>query len=106
MPTDAYRQDVTAVTAQNIGDDCLVLATPSGLTFSRVTSLKKLSIQTLGLGNASPTKLLSLSEPKLLAVGITERHMDREDGDVNQRSRFELRDPSSLESESVTKCLN
>lgn len=94
-------QDVTAVSALKMGgSDCIALASPSGLTFSRVTSLKKLSIQTLDMGNVSPTKLLSLSEPRVLAVGTTEREMDRESGDVIQRSRLEIRDSSTLEGES------
>lgn len=76
-----------------------MLAGATGLSFTTVTSLKKLSVQTLDLDERSPTKLVSLPEQKLLGVGSVSRRMNRETGDLIQRAQFELRDQSSLERE-------
>ncbi len=74
-----------------------MLATPSGLSFSKVNSLKKLHVQTLDLKDRSASKLVSLPEHKLLGIGATNRTMDPQTGDVMQSGHFELRDETSLE---------
>ena len=78
------------MTAATQDGDHLVLATSSGITFETVTSLKKLSIQTLDLGERAPVKLVSCGG--MLGVGTVIRRMDRETGDVIESSRFDLRD--------------
>lgn len=91
-------QDVTAATGTSLSQDgCLVFATPTGISFTEITSLKKLSIQTLDLENRSPMKIVSLPSYRLLGVGSVRRVMDSETGDIMQSSHFELRDPVSLE---------
>jgi len=79
------------------GEDCLVLASPSGITFTSVTSLKKLSVQTLDLRDRSPVKLVSLPDHKVVGSGSISRKMDPETGDLVQKGYFELREQTTLE---------
>ena len=75
----------------------LALASATGLSFVKITSLKRLHVQTLDLRNRSAAKVVNLPEAKALAVGSAERELDRSTGDIRQTSFFELRDPSSFE---------
>ena len=93
-------QDVVAavdVSSPSLGN-ALVLATSSGLSFTKVNSLKKLSVQTMDTGTRTTNKLISLNHHPLLALGSTSRLMDQQTGDVLQTSYFELRDQTTLES--------
>lgn len=93
---------MTAATAIAQADGySLVLATPTGLSFVKVNSLKKLSVQTLDLGNRSVGKLVSINDQKVLGVGTVQRSMDAQTGDVVQSSHFEIRDNATLEGESI-----
>lgn len=95
---DANVQDVTAAASvKTSSGESLVLATPTGLSFVSVTSLKKLQVQTLDTHHRSPTKLTSISELKMLGIASTSRTMDPQNGDVVQTSYFELRDQNTLD---------
>jgi hypothetical protein len=63
-----------------------------------VTSLKKLSIQTVDTGETSSTRLAYCPVNRVLAAGVIQRHMNRETGDIEQRASLELRDPVSMQS--------
>lgn len=89
----------TSVTTASLGP-CLALATKDGLCFSRLTSLKKLQVQTLDLGAKSATRLTTIPDLKMLAVGTVTRTLDAQTGDVLQVSGVEIRDPTTLERES------
>jgi DNA damage-binding protein 1 len=94
----AHIQDVSAATGTSLTNgNCLVFATPTGITFTDITSLKKLSVQTLDLEHRSPMKVVSLAHYKLLGIGSVSRKMDPDTGDIVQSSYFELRDPVTLE---------
>lgn len=76
---------------------CLAMASASGLSFTKITSLKKLHVQTLDLGNRSAAKVVNLPEANALAVGAAERKLDRSTGDIRQTSFLELRERSSFD---------
>jgi DNA damage-binding protein 1 len=92
------RQDVVAAAVATYnGPQALILATQTGLTISRVNSLKKLSMQTYETGELSATRLAYCPVHKMLAAGVIQRHMSRETGDVEQRASLELRDPVTMQ---------
>jgi DNA damage-binding protein 1 len=89
---------VQAATSTRInGEQALVLATPTGLSVSRVNSLKKLSVQTLDLKERSATKLAYAANT--LATGSVERSVDSQTGEIIQRGMIELRDATTLQRE-------
>lgn len=85
-----------SVTVPSLGS-CIVLATADGLCFSRLTSLKKLQVQTLDLDNKSVTRLNAIPDQKLLAAGTVTQTLDSDTGDILQASGVEIRDPMTLE---------
>jgi DNA damage-binding protein 1 len=86
---------VSSPTAQH-----LVLASPTGLTFYKVNSLKKLHVQTLDLMEKSVTRLAAVPDLGVLALGCVTRSMDPQTGEVAQKGNFEVRDDTNLKSES------
>ncbi|KAK4684331.1 hypothetical protein P7C73_g5851, partial [Tremellales sp. Uapishka_1] len=86
----------TSISTPALGN-CLVLATPTGLSFAKINSLKKLHVQTLDLGEKSANRLVSFPEKKVLGMGIISRTMDERDGHVDQKGSFELRDSITLD---------
>lgn len=91
-------KDITAAASTTLPDNgnCIVLASPTGLSISKVNGLKKLHIQTLDSEHRSVNKLVYLSSYKVMACGAVERHIDQETGDYWQKAYFELRDPTNL----------
>lgn len=95
------KKDVVAaatVTTSTLGN-CVVLATPEGLCFSHLTSLKKLQVQTLDLYNTSPLRVAPVPDLKVMAVGTVTRTLDAETGEVLQASGIELRNHTTLDCE-------
>ncbi|EIW71360.1 hypothetical protein TREMEDRAFT_71141 [Tremella mesenterica DSM 1558] len=76
---------------------CLALATSSGISLVKPTSLKKVHVRTLDLGHRSVSRLTNISPLKAIAAGSTERPFDRETGEIHQSSYVELRDSTTLE---------
>ncbi|KAL1411075.1 hypothetical protein Q8F55_002024 [Vanrija albida] len=85
-----------SVSTPTLGN-AIVLATEEGLKFEAVSSLKKLQVQTLDLGQKSATRLAVVSDLKVLAAGTVTRSLDSQTGDVLQSSSLEIRDPTTLE---------
>ncbi|KAL7425176.1 hypothetical protein Q5752_000864 [Cryptotrichosporon argae] len=92
------RKGITAAAALSTPSlgDVFALATDSGLALARIASLKKLQVQTLDTGARSTTRLAHVPNYHVLAAAAVERILDRETGDVLQRSWLELRDPNTL----------
>ncbi|WVW86882.1 hypothetical protein I302_108937 [Kwoniella bestiolae CBS 10118] len=91
------RKDIissTSVYSTTYGE-VLVLASPTGISLTKINSLKKLSVQTLDLGDRSATKLIAYNED-LLVDGVVVRTMDSQNGEVLQISSMELRDSNTL----------
>lgn len=86
----------TSLSTSSLGD-CVALATPQGIVFERLTSLKKLQVQTLDLGNRSATRVAALPGYNLVVAGTVTRSMDHQTGDVLQSSSVELRNATTLE---------
>lgn len=76
---------------------CVALATPQGIVFERLTSLKKLQVQTLDLGSRSATRIASLPGMNMIVAGTVTRSMDQQTGDVLQASSVEIRNATSLD---------
>lgn len=87
----------TSITTPGLGT-CLVLATADGIRFARLTSLKKLQVQTLDMDFESPTRLAVLPD-RTIAVGTVTQTLSPETGDIIQSSSVELRDATTLECE-------
>lgn len=97
----AYAQGVSAaaaVTIPTVGP-CVAVATAEGLTFERLTSLRKIQVLTLDLGETSSARLDYVSGQNLLAAGTITRSLDPDSGDVFQSSGVDIRRPGSLERE-------
>ncbi|WWC92848.1 uncharacterized protein L201_007809 [Kwoniella dendrophila CBS 6074] len=75
--------------------EALVLASQTGITFTKINSLKKLSVQTLDLGDRSATKITAYNE-KLVVDGMVVKTMDAQNGEILQLSGVELRDAATL----------
>jgi DNA damage-binding protein 1 len=92
---------IVAASAVEIGDegDCLVLATATGLTITKVSGLKKLHIQTMDTGHRSSHKLAWMPDYKILAAGAVERRIDQATGDIWEQSYIEIRDQAALNRE-------
>lgn len=73
-----------------------MLATPTGLSVSRINSLKKLHVQTLDLGEKSVERLATMPDSNTLACGVVNRRLDPVSGDMVQKATFELRDATTL----------
>lgn len=86
----------TSLSTPSLGD-CIALATPLGIVFERLTSLKKLQVQTLDLGNRSATRVAALPGHNLVVAGTVTRAMDHQTGDVLQSSSVDLRNATTLE---------
>ncbi|WRT69742.1 uncharacterized protein IL334_006733 [Kwoniella shivajii] len=91
------RKDVVAATSLSspTSGEVIVLASNTGISFTKVNSLKKLSVQTLDLGDRSALKIVVLNE-KLIADGIIVKTMDQQNGEILQMSAIELRDSATL----------
>lgn len=85
-----------SLTTPSLGS-CVALATPEGLTFERLTSLKKLQVVTLDTGDSSSTRLAHVPHQNLLAVGSITRTLDSDTGDIFQASSLDLRHPTTLD---------
>jgi DNA damage-binding protein 1 len=94
-----------SVSTEALGS-CLVLATSQGLCFSRLTSLKTLHVQTLDLGSKSATRVATVPDMKLLAVGTVTQTLAQDTGDVLQVSGVEIRDSTTLKREFTDRCGN
>lgn len=84
------------LSAPGLGD-VVALATPNGITFERVTSLKKLQVLTRDTGDSSATRLAYIPDQNILAVGSVTRSLDADTGDIFQASSLDLHHPSTLE---------
>ncbi|RXK37957.1 hypothetical protein M231_04743 [Tremella mesenterica] len=93
------RNDIRAAVAINFlpHGSCLALATSSGISLVKPTSLKKVHVRTSDLGHRSVSRLTNISPLKAIAAGSTERPFDRETGEIHQSSYVELRDSTTLE---------
>ncbi|ORX37687.1 CPSF A subunit region-domain-containing protein [Kockovaella imperatae] len=95
----ASRKDIVA--AANIPTTAfghvIALASGTGLSFTRVNSLKKLSVSTMDTGDRTANKIISMTTQKLLALGTVSRVLESQTGDVLQSSYIELRDPTTLD---------
>lgn len=86
----------TSLSTPSLGD-CIALATPHSIVFERLTSLKKLQVQTLDLGNRSATRVSALPGYNMIVAGTVMRTMDHQTGDVLQSSSVELRNATTHE---------
>lgn len=75
----------------------IALATPHGITFERLTSLKKLQVLTRDMGDSSATRLAYVPHQNVLAVGSVTRSLDANTGNVFQASSLDLHHPATLE---------
>ena len=102
-------KDITAAASTTLPGhgDCVVLATASGLSVTRVSGLKRLHIQTLDLEHRSVNKLAHLASHQVMACGAVEHHIDQETGDYWQKAYFELRDSANLRGGSLSsRCVS
>ncbi|WWC95424.1 hypothetical protein V866_002287 [Kwoniella sp. B9012] len=91
------RKDIiasTSISSPTLGE-VLILASSTGISLTKINSLKKLSVQTLDLGDRSATKLIAYNE-HLLVDGVIVKTMDSQNGEVLQISSMELRDSNTL----------
>ncbi|OCF61827.1 hypothetical protein L486_01489 [Kwoniella mangroviensis CBS 10435] len=91
------RKDIIASTSISspTHGEVLVLASSTGISLTKINSLKKLSVQTLDLGDRSATKLIAYNE-NLLVDGVIVKTMDSQNGEVLQINSMELRDSNTL----------
>lgn len=75
---------------------CVAIATANGLTFERLTSLRKVQVSTLDLGDSSAIRLDFVPGRDVLAAGMIRRTLDPETGDIFQSSYVEIRHPTTL----------
>ncbi|WVQ75561.1 hypothetical protein IAR50_005188 [Cryptococcus sp. DSM 104548] len=91
------RKDILAVAQleTSSGPVFAVYSASAGLSLVRVTSLKKLHVQTCDMGSTSTSKLAHIGHLGAVACGTTKR-LVLEDGDIEETNWVEIRDESTL----------
>ncbi|ODN74495.1 hypothetical protein L202_06876 [Cryptococcus amylolentus CBS 6039] len=91
------KKDILAVAdlQTSSGPVFAVYSASSGLSLVRVTSLKKLHVQTCDMGSTSTSKLAHVEHLGAVACGATKR-LVLKDGDLEETNWVEIRDESAL----------